>query len=333
MKPSWDKPPLVMAITGDERFLRRRWLHHVTLGAFQAGYEVVHAGSDSEVIDTLSMGAAFGQPTLILVDGDKVDLETVKTHLADKPKQVCIVMEVDGEVNPKKHPAVALVKKKHLVNYSIPARKTDQESRAAKFLQMEAHRLMSSPEVLTDKLAVAMVGVLGVDLGVLAHEVGKVTALVRSQGGKTITAKEVKAVVRGHTGVEMQPLRDALSFGDTKKMAKALAVIRRKSASDPTMLLLRSRGGPADLAYQWLQVSILLKRGKTSAEIATLVGSPSWRVERSLIPAAKRWGTRNLVHLVRDLAHADRSVFKGVPSPWVACEAALLRGCCSVGGR
>jgi DNA polymerase III delta subunit len=331
MNISWDKPPLVMAIAGDERFLRRRWLHHAALGAFQAGYEVVHAGSDGEVIAALSMTAAFGQPTLILVDGDKVDLETVKTHLADKPKQVCIIMEVSGEVNPKIHPAVALVKKKCLVNYSIPARKTDKESRAAKFLQMEAHRLMSSPEVLTDKLAFAMVGVLGVDLGVLAHEVGKVTALVRSQGGQQITARDVKAVVRGHLGVEMQPLRDALAFGHTKKVAKALAGIRRKSASDPTMLLLRSRGGPADLAYQWLQVSILLKRGKTSAEIATLVGSPSWRVERSLIPAAKRWGTRNLVRLVRDLAHADRGVFKGVPSPWVACEAALLRGCCSVG--
>jgi DNA polymerase III delta subunit len=332
MNISWDKPPLVMAIAGDDRFLRRRTLQHASMAAYQAGYEVIHAGSDSEVIAALSMTAAFGQPTLILVDGDKVDLETVKTHMADKPKQVCIAMEVDGSVDAKKHPAVALVKKKYLINYPIPARKADQESRAAKFLQMETHRLMSNPEALTADLALAMVGVLGADLGVLALEASKVTALVRSQGGKTITAKEVKAVVRGHTGVEMQPLRDALAAGQTKKVAQALIRIHRKSLSDPTMLLLRSRGGPADLAYQWLQVSLLLKRGKTSTEIATLVGSPSWRVERSLIPAAKRWGTRNLMVLVRDLAHADRGVFRGVPSPWVACEAALLKGCCSVGG-
>jgi DNA polymerase III delta subunit len=332
MNISWDKPPLVMAIAGDDRFLRRRTLQHASMAAYQAGYEVIHAGSDSEVIAALSMTAAFGQPTLILVDGDKVDLETVKTHMADKPKQVCIAMEVDGSVDAKKHPAVALVKKKYLINYPIPARKADQESRAAKFLQMETHRLMSNPEALTADLALAMVGVLGADLGVLALEASKVTALVRSQGGKTITAKEVKAVVRGHTGVEMQPLRDALAAGQTKKVAQALIRIHRKSLSDPTMLLLRSRGGPADLAYQWLQVSLLLKRGKTSTEIATLVGSPSWRVERSLIPAAKRWGTRNLMILVRDLAHADRGVFRGVPSPWVACEAALLKGCCSVGG-
>ena len=331
MNISWDKPPLALAVAGDDRFLRRRTLQHATTDAFQAGYEIIHAGSDGEVIAALSMTAAFGQPTLILVDADKVDLETVKTHLADKPKQVCIAMEVDGSVDAKKHPAVALVKKKYLINYPIPARKTDQESRATKFLQMETHRLMSNPEALSADLAKAMISVLGVDLGVLALEASKDTALVRSQGGKTITARDVKAVVKGHTGVEMQPLRDALALGHTKKMAKALAVIRRKSASDPTMLLLRSRGGPADLAYQWLQVSLLLKRGKTSAEIATLVGSPSWRVERSLIPAAKRWGTRNLVRLVRDLAHADRGVLRGVPSPWVACEAALLKGCSSVG--
>ena len=281
--------------------------------------------------DVLRWGAAFGQPAFILVDATEVDPETVKTHLADKPKQVCIVMEVDGEVNPKKHPAVELVKKKHLVTYSIPARKQDQEARAIKFLRMEAHRLTSNQDALGADLAKAMVGVLGVDLGVLSHEISKVTALVRSQGGKSITAREVKAVVKGHTGVEMQPIRDALAGARTQQMAKVLAVMRRKSASDPTMLLLRARGGPADLAYQWLRVSLLLKRGSSPAQIATLMGSPSWMVERSMIPAAKKWGTRNLVNLVRDLAHVDRGVLKGVPSPWVACEAALLRGCSSVG--
>lgn len=331
MKLSWDKPPLVMAVTGDERFLRRRWLHHATLGAFQAGYEVVHAGSDSEVIDTLSMGAAFGQPAFILVDATEVDPETVKTHLADKPKQVCIVMEVDGEASPKKHPAVELVMKKHRVTYSIPARKQDREARATKFLRMEAHRLTSNQDALGADLAKAMVGVLGVDLGVLSYEMSKVTALVRSQGGKSITAREVKAVVKGHTGVEMQPIRDALAGARTQQMAKALAVMRRKSSSDPTMLLLRARGGPADLAYQWLQASLLLERGTTPHQIGAMLGSPSWVTERTTIPAARRWGTRNLVNLVRDLACVDRGVLKGVPSPWVACEAALLRGCSSVG--
>jgi len=331
MNHSWDKPPLVMAITGNERFLCRRWLHHTTLGAHRAGYEVVHAGSDSDVIDALSMGAAFGQPLLIHVDGKDIDPETVKAHLSDKPPKVCIVMEVDGTVSDKKHPAVALVRKKDHIAYHVPARKQDQETRACKFLAMEAHRLVGSKEGLSPALAKAMVGALGVDLGVLFHEVSKISALVRFRGDSQITADDVRALARGHTGVELQPLRDALALGHTKKMALALSRIRHRSASDPTMLLLRARGGPADLAYQWLQVSLLLDRKLSAAEIASRLGSPSWKVERSMIPAAKKWGTRNLVRLVRDLAHADRGVLRGIPAAWVACEAALLRGCCSVG--
>lgn len=331
MKLSWDKPPPVLAVTGDERFLRRRWLHHATMGAYRAGYEVVHAASDGEVVDALSMGATFGQPTLILVPGGEVDPETVKAHTADKPGQVCIVMEVDGQADPKKHPAAVLVNKKHTVTYHIPARKQDREARAVKFLVMEAHRLTLNQQALGGDLAKAMVGVLGVDLGVLSYEMSKITALVRSQGGNQITSAEVKAVVKGHVGVEMQPVRDALALGRAKKMAKALVTLRRKSVNDPTMLLLRARGGPADLAYQWLQASLLLERGTTPHQIGAMLGSPSWVTERTTIPAARRWGTRNLVNLVRDLAHVDRGVLRGVPSPWVACEAALLRGCSSVG--
>ena len=45
-------------------------------------------------------------------------------------------------------------------------------------------------------------------------------------------------------------------------MAKALSRMHRKAASDPTMLLLRARGGPADLAYRWLQAAMLLERGR-----------------------------------------------------------------------
>ncbi|MBQ73235.1 MAG: hypothetical protein CMJ67_10065 [Planctomycetaceae bacterium] len=331
MKLSWDKPPPVLAVTGDERFLCRRWLHHAMMGAYQAGYEVVHAGSDGEVIDALSMGTTFGQPTLILVPGGKVDPETVRAHEADKPGRVCILMEVEGNADPKKHPAVALVKKKHTITYCIPARKQDREGRAVKFLVMEAHRLTLNQQALSTDLAKAMIGVMGVDLGVLSYEMSKVTALVRSQGGKQITSAEVKAVVKGHIGVDMQPVRDALASRHTAKMAKALVTLRRKSVTDPTMLLLRARGGPADLAYRWLQAALLLDRGTTPQQIGAMLGSPSWVTERVTIPAARKWGTRNLANLVRDLAHVDRGVLRGVPAPWVACEAALLRGCSSVG--
>jgi DNA polymerase III delta subunit len=333
MNLSWDKPPSVVAITGDEHFLRRRWLHHTTTEAFQAGYEVIHAGSDGEVVDALSMGATFGQPTLIRVDAESLDVETVEAHLAEKPPKVCLLVEVPGTVSEKKHPSVALVKKKHRLSYNVPSRKQDQEGLARKFLFVEATRLLGSEESLSPQLAKALINALGTDLGVLSYEMSKITALVRFRGGKQIEVGDVTSLIRGKTGAEMQPLRDALAQADGKRVAKALIKIRRKSASDPTMLLLRARGGPADLAYQWLQAALLLKRGCSPAEVASGLGSPGWIVEGTTIPAAKKWGVGNLILLVRDLAHADRGLLKGAPAPWVACEAALLRGCSSVGAR
>ena len=334
MTISWNKPPAVMAVTGDEHYLRRRWLQHLTLGAYREGYEVIDAGSDGEVIDALSMAGTFGQPTMIRVAGAHVDPETVKEHLASKAAKACIVMEVPGSVSEKKHPAVGLVKKKHQFNYSIPARRQDQEARARKFEAMEAHRLTGDEKALSTNLAKAMVKAIGTDLGVLAYEMGKVTALVRSRSGSTqIEVADVTALIRGKAGAEMQPIRDALAAANPKMMAKALSKMHRKAASDPTMLLLRARGGPADLAYRWLQAAMLLERGTSTEQIVSRLGSPAWVTERTTIPAAKKWGTRNLVVLVRDLAHADRGLLRGIPAPWVACEAALLRGCSSVGGQ
>lgn len=331
MKLSWDKPPPVMAVTGDDHFLCHRWLQHATLGAYRAGYEVVDAHTDGEVIDALSMAGTFGQPTLIRVDGSAVDPETVKEHLSSKTPRVALIVGVSGSVDEKKHPAIALVKKKHQFNYNTPARKQDREARAGKFLTAEAYRLTGNQEALPANLAKAMVNALGTDLGRLSYEMSKVTALVRFRGGKQIEVPDVTSLVRGKTGTEMQPIRDALASADEREMAKALNKMHRKSVSDPTMLLLRARGGPADLAYQWLQAALLLDRGATPKEITSRLRSPSWVTERTTIPAAKKWGTRNLVVLVRDLSHADRGVLRGIPAPWVACEAALLRGCSSVG--
>ena len=332
MKLSWDKPPSVMVAEGDEHFLRRRWLQHATLGAYRAGYEVIDAGSDGEVIDALMMAETFGQATLIRVDAAAVEASTVKERLARKgPSKTCILMEVSGSVSEKKHPAVSLVQKKHRFTYVIPARKQDQEARARKFLTMEAHRLTGNQEALPANLSKAMVRAIGTDLGVLSYEMGKVTALARFKGSTQIEVADVTALIRGKAGAEMQPIRDALAAADAKMMAKALSKMHRKAASDPTMLLLRARGGPADLAYRWLQAAMLLERGTSTQQIVSRLGSPSWVTERTTIPAAKKWGTRNLVALVRDLSHTDRGLLRGIPAPWVACEAALLKGCSSVG--
>lgn len=335
MRVAWASkgPPPAMMLSGDNRFLRRRGVQHLVNQAYKAGYEVTFAGSDGEVIDSISMGGTFGQPTLIVVGPDDVSVETVEALASDKPSRVGILIEASGPVNEKKTPVAALVHGAHHTAFNLPAKKKDQLAFAVRFITHESDRLIQKKGSISKKLATAVVRSVGTDIGMLAYEASKFTALVRSRGADEVTVADLRATIRGSAAADMQPVRTALAAANGPAVSAALHKVRRKSVSDPTMLMLRARGGPADLAYQWLRASLLLKRGAGAAGIASSLGSPEWAVTRDVIPAAKRWGCRNLTNLVKGLALVDRGVQAGIPAPWVACEAALLTGCRSVATR
>lgn len=335
MRVAWSSkgPPPLMMVSGDNRFLRRRAVHHLVNQAYKAGYEVNFAGSDGEVVESISMGGVFGQPTLIVANPVDVAVETATTLIKDKPPKVGILMEAPGPVNAKKMPVTGHVQGPHQIAFNLPSKKKDLEAFALRFIRHESDRLLSKKGSLDKKLATAVVRGVGADLGVLAYEASKFTALVRSRGADTVTVADLRATIRGSAAADMQPVRTALAAANGPAMAAALYKVRRKSVSDPTMLMLRARGGPADLAYQWLRASLMLKRGSGATSIASALGSPEWAVTRDVIPAAKKWGTTNLTKLVKRLALVDKGVQAGIPAPWVACEAALLAGCQSVGWR
>ena len=331
MKLSWEKPPAAMSVGGSNGFARRRWVRDVILGAYTAGYEVVHAIDDSEVAATLSMGATFGLPTLVIVDAKKVSPETVMSQVGGATPKMCLLLTVDGEVDEKKYPAIAAIHGAYQTAFQWPSPRKSQRNLSERFVIAEAARLMGQKKNPIElSLAKSLVLGVGTDLGTLAFEVSKASALARSEGSPSITVAHILSTVRGSPDADMAPLREALAKADEARTAKALAKIRTKSATDPTMLLLRARGGPADLAYQWLQVSLLLRQGHSVSRIASVIDAPDWAVQRDLIPAAKKWGVKPLRKLVINLAATDRGLLKGIPAPWVACVASLLHGCRSV---
>ena len=335
MRIAWASkgPPPAMMLSGDNRFLRRRGVQHLVNQAYKAGYEVTFALSDGEVIDTISMGSTFGQPTLIVVGSDDVSAETVEALTNDKPSRVGLLIEVTGPVDGKMTPVAALVHGAHHTAFNLPTAKKDLLAFAVRFTAHESDRLIRKKGSISKKLAAAVVRSVGTDIGMLAYEAAKFTALVRSRGEDEVTVADLRATIRGSAAADMQPVRTALAAANGPAMSAALHKVRQKSVSDPTMLMLRARGGPADLAYQWLRASLLLKRGAGASGIASSLGSPEWAITRDVIPAAKRWGCRNLTSLVKGLAHVDKGVQSGIPAPWVACEAALLAGCRSVATR
>lgn len=333
MKIPWSTkgPPPVLMVSGDNYYLRKRLIRYWVEGARKNQYEVITASSDGDVITGVSMGGTFGTPTLIRIQASDVSLEIVQEHLTESPSKICLLIEIGGLVKTKHHKAlVALLPAKQHTTYQIPAKKADRHTQGVSFLRKESDRLLQKKDTLSKKFAQAIVSAVGDDLGVLAFEIDKYATLARSRGVTEIKIEHIKALIRPSSDTDMQPLRNAFARADVKGTARELEKIHRKMVGDPTMLLLRARGGPADLAFQWLQAAALLERGASADDIAMTIGSPTWAVERNIIPAAKRWKKKNLMILIKDLARVDRGVFTGVPSPWVACTSALLKGCLSV---
>lgn len=334
MRIAWASkgPPPLMMLSGDNRFLRRRAVNHLVNQAFAAGYEVTFAGSDPEIVDTISMATTFGQPALIVADRSAVVLETAKALVEDKPQRVGILIESSSGKGGD-DPLADMIHGAHHTTFNLPAKRKDQEAFAVRFLHHESDRLMGKKGSIDKNLAAALVRGVGTDIGMLAYEASKFTALTRSRGGEQVGVEDIRATIRGSAEADMQPIRAALAAADEKATAAALHKVRQKSLTDPTMLMLRARGGPADLAYQWLRAALLLKRGAGESAIASSLGSPEWAVTREVIPAAKRWGCTNLTELIKSLAIVDRGLQSGIPAPWVACVSALLTGCRSVASR
>jgi len=332
MRVKWGNAPAALLVAGTEDYIRARWVRHTLLDAYREGFEVVFTGSDGEAVAAVSMAETFGLRTVVIVAADKVETATVEMQEGrGKKGSSTLILHCADLPDPKKYPPIAPIPASRRVVFNWPAKKADQKKMAHRFVLSEAARWMKTDRGISPHLAEKVVAVVGLDLGTLAWEMSKSSALARSRGDTEITVAHLRETLRSSPRADMQPLRDALARADSKGVAKALRLIKAKSPTNPTMLLLRARGGPADLAYQWLHASVLLEQGRTPSQIGTLLGVPEWAVTKTILPAVKRWSRESLQLLVRDLAYADRGVLRGVPAPWVACQSALLRGCLSVG--
>lgn len=325
---NWAAPPPLYLIGGDQDFLRDREVRKAIRLSVLANIEIVRAESLGEIVDTLSMASNFGGAFLIVAPGHVVTTELLQSIKKKPVPRCCLLIVVDGSLtNEKKLPFLPEVHGAYQVEYETPTDRKGRQSQALSFVQGEAARLLGRTDALSDKLAEALVKNVGDDLGVLSYEISKMSAHARFEGKNEITVECVRGLIRASTDIDLEPLREALKIRDTLRVASALDRIRRTGGPESVMLLLRGKGGPADLAMKWLRTALLLEKGAQDQEIAARTGTPIWAVSKDLIPAAKRWGAPALRKMVRGLAVADRGVLLGSPSPWSSCEAALLSGC------
>lgn len=328
MAMSWKKPPPVVVIGGTETFLRSRELQRAVLVTAREGWEIVWARAESDVTSALTMAGTFGTSVLCVAPVSEVSPETVQEAQARPIARTCLLLVCDGLLDEKKYPVLTLVPGGFQVAHNQPTTRKGLEDLAVRFAVTEAGSLLGNKEALSTKLAEALVTAVGAgDLGVLRFELSKMSAMARHENKTSIELAHVKALVKVSSEIDMEPLREALRMRDATRLARALERIRKNSPQDPVMLLLRAKGGPADLSLRWLQVALLLRNGATPPEIAMRTDTPEWIVTRDLVPGARAWGVRRLRELVGGLSQVDRGVLSGCPSPWIACESALMLGC------
>lgn len=324
---NWAKPPPLFLIGGTEDFLRDRMVRRIIRASSLAKHDIVRADKVGDIIDTLSMAVNFGGTFLIVAPGKIITPELLKSIKKAPAPGCCLLIVVEEALSEKKFPFMAEVHGAYQQEYVAPSDRKGRREQAVKFVQVEAANLLGRKDALSEKLAESLVTNAGEDLGTLSYEIAKMAAHARFEGKNEIGIECVRGLIRASTDIDMGPLREAMKNRDGARVATALDRIRRTAGTDPVMLLLRGKGGPADLAMKWLRTALLVEKGAQAAEIATRTSTPEWAVSKDLIPAAKRWGVEPLRRLVRDLARVDRGALLGAPSPWSSCEAALLLGC------
>lgn len=325
---TWTNPRRLVVISGSESFLWNRELQLACREASKAGRRVIWVeGADPtlEVEDALDCAGTFGEATLVVVrQGVKLDQKVVQRHGADESTASTLLLLHEGDLK-KQPPAFADPSILHLA-ISRPGTRREREKLAARFAGYEVDRLLPGSK-LDPELAEGLVNIAGTDLGIISHEILKATSLAKAQGSSEVQLSHIRDTIRVSAEMDLRPLAAALVAANAAKTIKALHRLKGSISGDPMMLLLRGRGGPGHLALEWLAASYLLEKRADPQGIAERLGVPRWAVERDVIPAARRWGTRNLRWLVHGLSEVEGAVLRGSTTPWVALIAVLAGGC------
>jgi len=315
-------PPLLIA-SGGQDLLRRRFVAQVREAQRAAGWVVLEVdGAVPGAVQEAVEGDLFQpQETLAVVSNpEKVDLSMLERHHASKDYLTTLLLHIEGDPDGRTKFGKAVKASWATVHKNFPVPTDWQGTKVAtEFVQAEASRLGCQ---FPAGMAEALVERAGSDLGVLAFEVEKITMLTKLDGVSLIDAKHVRGGMAPIAEASVFPISDALAVKNTKKLLKALAALRRTSRDDPTMRVARLLGTSVT---KWLQAVYLDSLPPKAA--AEELGVHPWYFENKILPAAQRWGKAGTIHLVSDLAAAERAVLNGAVDPWIVLCSRLVAAC------
>lgn len=325
MSITWKNPPSIVVMGGSEQFLVQREVRHAKLQCFRNGLRTELVHTDNEVVDILTASATFGGKCLICIDVENLTPETVKDVVDNPVNGVCVLVVCSGELPVKKCKWLKDLPKRHIKEHNIPSRKSDKVKVAKRFLSYECDRLLGKKDTIPNNLVKAVVDVVGVDLGLLSFEALKYSSYVTHNHLRTITPDVVMGLIKQSDDLDLDSVRTSLKNKNKKELCKSLYKITVKSSTDPTMLMLRGRGGPLDILYSLLLVKQSVAKKRSADEIASRLGIPLWSLQKDLINVSRKWDTKTLKNILFELADLETSLLKGCPNSWVAFQTILLK--------
>jgi len=316
---SWANPAPFVLVGGSEDFLVRRERLRAFKAAHTFGRHVLVGCNQSEIEDTINECDTFGTQALIWLEDPKLADGIFEEFSARKDNNVCIVLSSNESLDPAKLSApYSYVPDAYRIFYNRPSSRRDRERAAVKFATQEAAR---NKIELPENVAEALVSLIGDDLGVVSFELEKAFTLARARKLSEVSAALVRETIRPSTEVDLRPLMGALVQMDPVGISKALV---RLPGPEVLPLLLRGKGGPADVSLVWLQAAELMAQGSGPEEISSRLNQPKWAVEKEILPAAKRWGKPRLLRLVVSLSKVESALFRGAPSAWNLLSSSLI---------
>jgi DNA polymerase III delta subunit len=324
----------LIAVTGDESFLRRREVRKAVSTQSKNGWRIESAdgeipGSlDSAMTQNPFVGEGSDKLLVIVQNPDKVDIEILRDHWANGDGDTVLIMEYDG--NPSKATKFGKLCDELAKNHrSFPALPEYKRGPVAvDFCRDEAR---ARGYTLPAELAEGIVNprVCGTDLGVLSFEVQKICMLAHLDGVTEIGPKQVQGAIAPMNETPATEVQDALLKKQKDRLVRALNRVKKTSHDDPIMLLLRVLGNSATTG---LIIADALKRKASVSDIVDQLSTGekkmnAWMVENILIPPVRKWKVSEFAKLIRALAEVERAVLNGAISPWVTLCIRLMEVC------
>lgn len=327
-KPAKKRLYPIMVLCGTEEFLVTREKSLMVRAAWTNGYRVVYASDQKELDQETSSAEILGLEKLLAITRFWPELESLEL---DSPNTSYLII-LPGDKLPEMPENVA--RKAKTVIFAKPTTRREKQKAAENFCSVEA-RLIGHPlagsltaGVNPNALAKAIVRLVGDDFGMLSWELQKAGLLVRAtnpewQKSPEITQEIVAQVIRPAVLTpDLSALTEALGHQDCYAVNR---ITSRSWHTDPTMLILRAKGGPADAVMLWLRIAAM-PEVQDLDQLADRLNTPTWQLKNRDVPAARKWGYSKLRGLLREFAKLERAILEGrCSNPWLACQTLLLK--------